>query len=691
MTQSFKQKIKNPFSGLNKDEFIKYSIFALFFIVAGIIIFEFYPNISKFQYSYEKNTPWKYEEVTAQFAFEIQKSEEELKAEEDSLLRDFAPLFDEDADVKERNLAKMKAKIGKDADEATLPYYHYLHKKLSNIYTTGVISGEDMDIQASEGHIIIRVVKDNVSKEVVLTDFYTTKTAYEKIINDAPQELNRDILRDYNLNNYIEKNIIYNEEKTTKLKEELLRTISLTKGQVQSGEKIIDHGELISPKTYDILNSYKQEVETRSKGKDNHLIALGQGIIIATSLLVFFLYFYLFRQKFLVHRKDTIFRLFMIVLFCIITSLAEKHDISPYFIPYALIPIVITTFFDTRTALFTHLTTVLLCSFIVTNEFEFLFLQVIIGMISICTLKNISQRSDLVRSAVLTFISYVMLYIGFALVHERGMGDIDFKPIEYFLVNGVLLLFANPFIYIIERIFGYTSTTTLAELGNTNNELLRKLGQQAPNTLQHSIQVSVLAEEVARAIDAKVELVKTAALYHDIGKMANPEFFTENQHGTNPHDNLPEVQSAEIIINHVAEGLRIANEYQLPESIKDFIKTHHGTNKAKSFLIKYMNNHPDEQVDESKFTYPGPKPTSKEMAILAMCDSVEAASRSLGTYTDESINDLVEKIINSQLQEGMFDEAEIKMRDFSTIKRLLKEKLMIIYHTRIKYPELKRN
>ena len=689
MIQKFTSRITEPFKEITKEDVLKYTIFLSFFVIAGVIIFQFYPNTSKFQYAYEKNTPWKYDEVTAQFAFEIQKSEEELQEEEVSLLKDFEPLFDVKEEVKERNLSNLKEKMGKESDEASLPYYRYISKKLSNIYDTGIISGEDFSTQVDEGHEIIRVTIENVSKEALLANFNTTKTTYEKIINDAPQELNRDILRNYNLTNYIECNVIFNEEKTNKLKEDLLRTISLTKGQVQIGEKIIDHGEVIGDKEFDILNSYKQELEKRSQNANNNMIALGQGIIIATSLLVFFLYFCLFRQKFLVQKKDTVFRLSMIVLFCIITSLAVDHNFSPYLIPYALIPIVITTFFDTRTALFTHLTTVLLCSFIVNDEFEFLFLQVIIGMISICTLKNISQRSDLVRSALLTFVSYVTLYFGFALVHERGMGDIDLRPIEYFLINGILLLFANPFIYIVEKLFGYTSSTTLAELGNTNNSLLRKLGQQAPNTLQHSIQVSVLAEEVARAIGAKVELVKTAALYHDIGKMTNPEFFTENQHGINPHDQLPEFQSAEIIIRHVSEGLRIADEYGLPESIKDFIRTHHGMSKTRAFLTKYKNNHPGEAVDESKFAYPGPKPTSKEMAILSICDSVEAASRSLGTYTDDTINDLVEKIINGQLQDGMFDEADIKMRDFAVIKRLLKDKLKIIYHTRISYPELK--
>ncbi len=678
-----------------RQEALKYTFIALLFLTTAVFIFWFFPNVLHFQYTYNQGSPWKYEEVTAPYAFEIYKSDAELEEERSALLKDFCPIFEKDTAVQSTMVQIMKGKLQTTPDDANYPYYCYVKDKLNEIYSVGIISGNVREKQQSQGVKKIRIITDNISKEYEIDQFFSTKTAYEKLINESPAELDSKILKDYNLNNYIEENIVYEEEKTENLKKELLKTISLTKGQVQSGEKIIGHGEIVTAEVYDVLNSLKYSTEENNKERNSRMIAIGQGFIIAFVLLVFFLYFYQFRQKFLVDPRDVVFILSLVLVFCLITAwiVTKEYSQYVYLVPYALISITISVFFDTRTALFTHLTTVLLCSSLVPNEFEFLFLQVSIGMLSICTLKTVYQRSHLFKSAALISCSYIVLYLGFSLIHEKDMDEVDKMPLLLFLINGFFLLFANPLIYIIERIFGYISDSSLVELANTNNPLLRKFSEVAPGSFQHSMQVSNLAAECAIALKDKANpiLVRTAALYHDIGKMANPEYFTENQSGgRNPHEGKTEIESAAIIINHVADGVRIAKQNNLPEKIQAFIQTHHGESQVKYFLITYKNKHPDEPVDEKLFTYPGPRPSSREMCILCMCDAVEAASRSLTDYTDQTINELVEKIVTAQMREGMFDQAPITLDQIKVVKSVLKEKLKTIYHTRISYPELKK-
>lgn len=691
---SFYEKISLLRSDVEqRREFWKYLFIAVMFITVGVVIFIAFPNIRQFEFSYEKGSPWKYEELTAPFAFEIYKSERELSKEKDELFRDFKPIYNRDEEKATEMLEKLKEKLSVPESDANYPYYRYVVEKLSAIYKTGVISSSDLDRLRAEGKSSIRLVVDNLSQEKSVDQFLTTKSAYEKIVNDSPAELDVHILRNYDINNFITENIIFDEEKTRGLAKELQKTISLTKGQIQIGEKIIDHGEIVGEEEYDILNSYKMFMEQNGHVKNSVYVSAGQGFIICFSLLVFFLYFYCFRQKFLVDKRDVVFILSLVLIMCVATAWVVRRELSPYLIPYALIPITVTVFFDTRTALFTHLTTVLLCSFIVPSEYEFLFLQSSVGMLSICTLKTSYQRSSLFKAAFFILISYVVLYIGFSFIHEKSFEEVDLKVLGYFVINGILLLFANPLIFIIERIFGYISDASLLELANTNNTLLRQFSEVAPGSFQHSMQVSNLAAECAVALNGKANpiLVRTAALYHDIGKMNNPEFFTENQTGgRSPHEGRPEDESAEIIKNHVVDGLKIAKQYNLPEKIQDFIASHHGESKAMYFYVNFVKNHPEAAVDETKFTYPGPRPSSREMCILSMCDAVEAASRSMKDYNDQSINDLVENIISTQVRDGMFDLAPITFDQIKIIKAVLKSKLKTIYHTRISYPELKK-
>lgn len=664
---------------------------SLLFATAAFCIFLLYPSIGKFQYSFEKGSPWQYEALTAPFAFEIQKSSQELANEQDSILaNDFHPCYVYETKIQQENITKFQSKDKKGEHPEQEKYTSYISRKLTAIYGKGIISASAIDEMKKENTSKIFLKKNQIAQITDISSLYTTKTAYESIVESAPSGLEKSILRSYNINKYIKENVIFDKTTTDNLRNELIKNISLTKGRIQSGEKIIDHGEIITDKSYDILSSLKQVI-LDNRGKSNSTqVRIGQFIIIFSAIAIFLLYLMIFRRQFVRTSRDMIFMLLMVSIICAITTVAVKYELSPYLIPYTILPIIISTFFDTRTALFLHITTILLCTFIVPTEFEFLFLQISAGMISICTLKDLCQRSQLMRCAIIITLVYVVLYTGVVLVHEQGIEQTNWMNYVAFLINGLLLLFAYPLIYIFEKLFGYTSNVTLLELANTNNPLLLRFSEIAPGSFQHSMQVSNLAADAAGRIGGNPMLARVGALYHDIGKMENPAFFTENQSkGENPHDGIgDEMKSAKIIIKHVYDGLALADKYGLPDSLRDFISTHHAKSKAKYFFNTYQNKHPEVVVDEAAFTYPGPLPYSKETAIVSMCDSVEAASKSLSEHTDKSINDLVERIIDGQIADGIFKEAPITFKDIEVVKAALKEKLKTIYHTRISYPEL---
>ena len=370
--------------------------------------------------------------------------------------------------------------------------------------------------------------------------------------------------------------------------------------------------------------------------------------------------------------------------------MVTNNIFNVYILPYAMLPIIIRVFLDSRTAFLTHVITILICSITLRYPNEFILTQIAAGLVAIFSLRELSQRSQLFRTALLVILTYAAIYFAFELISENDLSKLNVSMYIYFIINGVLLLFAYPLLFLLEKTFGFTSNVTLVELSNINNDLLRRMSETVPGTFQHSMQVANLAAEAAIRIGAKSQLVRTGALYHDIGKMENPAFFTENQSGVNPHKNLSYEQSAQVVISHVTDGLKLADKHNLPKVIKDFISTHHGRGKTKFFYISWKNEHPGEEPNEEVFTYPGPNPFSKETAILMMADSVEAASRSLPEYTEESISNLVDKIIDSQVQEGYFKECPITFKDIATIKAVFKEKLKTIYHTRISYPELKK-
>ena len=667
---------------------------SLIFIATVSVIVYFLPNEGKFNYQFDINKPWKYGLLQASFDFPIYKNDIQVQKEQDSILADYQPYFQIDKEAEKNVLSKLREDYNKTLRHS-LPgtdYVRYIERTLKALYEDGIIAGNDLKRMEEDSIIAIRLVDKNVATSRFIDQLYTVKEAYEYLLNADTTHYKKKILQQCNLNDYITPNLVYDEEKSEAAQKDLLSNISWANGFVLNGQKIIDRGEIVDEQTYNILESLRKEWEKRSDSvQEKRLTLAGQILYVGIFLFCFMAYLELFRADYY-ERKGTLTLLFaLIVFFPVLSSIMVEQNLSSiYVVPFAMIPIIVRVFLDSRTAFMAHVTIILLCSITLRFPHEFILLQVVAGMVAIYSLRELSQRSQLLRTALVVFISYALLYFAFELIHEDDLTKLNTRMYIYFMINGILLLFAYPLLFLLEKIFGFTSDVTLVELSNINNSLLREMSEVAPGTFQHSLQMANLAAAAANKIGGKSQLVRTGALYHDIGKMVNPAFFTENQSGVNPHKSLSYEQSAQVIISHITDGLKLAEKHNLPKVIKDFISTHHGRGLTKYFYISYKNEHPDEEVDQEKFRYPGPNPFTKEQAVLMMADSVEAASRSLPEYTEESISNLVDKIIDSQVQEGYFKECPITFKDIATVKALFKEKLKTMYHTRISYPELRK-
>ena len=667
---------------------------SLIFIATVSVIVYFLPNEGKFNYQFDINKPWKYGLLQASFDFPIYKNDIQVQKEQDSILADYQPYFQIDKEAEKNVLSKLREDYNKTLRHS-LPgtdYVRYIERTLKALYEDGIIAGNDLKRMEEDSIIAIRLVDKNVATSRFIDQLYTVKEAYEYLLNADTTHYKKKILQQCNLNDYITPNLVYDEEKSEAAQKDLLSNISWANGFVLNGQKIIDRGEIVDEQTYNILESLRKEWEKRSDSvQEKRLTLAGQILYVGIFLFCFMAYLELFRADYY-ERKGTLTLLFaLIVLFPVLSSIMVEQNLSSiYVVPFAMIPIIVRVFLDSRTAFMAHVTIILLCSITLRFPHEFILLQVVAGMVAIYSLRELSQRSQLLRTALVVFISYALLYFAFELIHEDDLTKLNTRMYIYFMINGILLLFAYPLLFLLEKIFGFTSDVTLVELSNINNSLLREMSEVAPGTFQHSLQMANLAAAAANKIGGKSQLVRTGALYHDIGKMVNPAFFTENQSGVNPHKSLSYEQSAQVIISHITDGLKLAEKHNLPKVIKDFISTHHGRGLTKYFYISYKNEHPDEEVDQEKFRYPGPNPFTKEQAVLMMADSVEAASRSLPEYTEESISTLVDKIIDTQVSEGYFKECPITFKDIATVKALFKEKLKTMYHTRISYPELRK-
>ena len=667
---------------------------SLIFIATVSVIVYFLPNEGKFNYQFDINKPWKYGLLQASFDFPIYKNDIQVQKEQDSILADYQPYFQIDKEAEKNVLSKLREDYNKTLRHS-LPgtdYVRYIERTLKALYEDGIIAGNDLKRMEEDSIIAIRLVDKNVATSRFIDQLYTVKEAYEYLLNADTTHYKKKILQQCNLNDYITPNLVYDEEKSEAAQKDLLSNISWANGFVLNGQKIIDRGEIVDEQTYNILESLRKEWEKRSDSvQEKRLTLAGQILYVGIFLFCFMAYLELFRADYY-ERKGTLTLLFaLIVFFPVLSSIMVEQNLSSiYVVPFAMIPIIVRVFLDSRTAFMAHVTIILLCSITLRFPHEFILLQVVAGMVAIYSLRELSQRSQLLRTALVVFISYALLYFAFELIHEDDLTKLNTRMYIYFMINGILLLFAYPLLFLLEKIFGFTSDVTLVELSNINNSLLREMSEVAPGTFQHSLQMANLAAAAANKIGGKSQLVRTGALYHDIGKMVNPAFFTENQSGVNPHKSLSYEQSAQVIISHITDGLKLAEKHNLPKVIKDFISNHHGRGLTKYFYISYKNEHPDEEVDQEKFRYPGPNPFTKEQAVLMMADSVEAASRSLPEYTEESISTLVDKIIDTQVSEGYFKECPITFKDIATVKALFKEKLKTMYHTRISYPELRK-
>ena len=667
---------------------------SLIFIATVSVIVYFLPNEGKFNYQFDINKPWKYGLLQASFDFPIYKNDIQVQKEQDSILADYQPYFQIDKEAEKNVLSKLREDYNKTLRHS-LPgtdYVRYIERTLKALYEDGIIAGNDLKRMEEDSIIAIRLVDKNVATSRFIDQLYTVKEAYEYLLNADTTHYKKKILQQCNLNDYITPNLVYDEEKSEAAQKDLLSNISWANGFVLNGQKIIDRGEIVDEQTYNILESLRKEWEKRSDSvQEKRLTLAGQILYVGIFLFCFMAYLELFRADYY-ERKGTLTLLFaLIVFFPVLSSIMVEQNLSSiYVVPFAMIPIIVRVFLDSRTAFMAHVTIIFLCSITLRFPHEFILLQVVAGMVAIYSLRELSQRSQLLRTALVVFISYALLYFAFELIHEDDLTKLNTRMYIYFMINGILLLFAYPLLFLLEKIFGFTSDVTLVELSNINNSLLREMSEVAPGTFQHSLQMANLAAAAANKIGGKSQLVRTGALYHDIGKMVNPAFFTENQSGVNPHKSLSYEQSAQVIISHITDGLKLAEKHNLPKVIKDFISTHHGRGLTKYFYISYKNEHPDEEVDQEKFRYPGPNPFTKEQAVLMMADSVEAASRSLPEYTEESISTLVDKIIDTQVSEGYFKECPITFKDIATVKALFKEKLKTMYHTRISYPELRK-
>ena len=661
-------------------------------LTVAIIVWFLPRDSNSKRYNYDVGKPWMYQSFIAQFDFPIYKSEDAIKQEQDSILKELMPYYNYDPTREKKELERFNKDFSSELTGLSYHYRAIIIDRIHRLYSAGIMNTPEYNAIAHDSTNMVKVVDGKSATPIEIGCMYSTMSAYEALLKDEELSKDRALLQKLNLTNYLEPNLTYDKEKTETERTDMLGSIPLASGMVLSGQKIIDRGEIVDDYTYRVLSSFERELQRRNATQmELTTTFIGQVIYVTILVMLFTMYIALFRKDYFDKPRSILMLYVMITLFPIAVAMMIEHNwFNVYIVPFAMAAIFARMFMDSRTAFVTQLTIVLICAAAVKYQYEFIIIQIVAGLVAIYSLRELSSRAQVIKTAALVTVSSCAVYFALQMMQETDVLKLDSKMYTHFAVNGVLLLLSYPLMYLIEKTFGFTSNVTLFELSNTFKGVLRNLSEVAPGTFQHSITVGNLAAEVANRIGADSLLVRVGALYHDIGKMTNPAFFTENQAGVNPHDALTCKESAKIIIGHVTEGVKIAEKANLPTIIKDFILTHHGRGMAKYFYIKYQNEHPDEVVDKEQFTYPGPNPFTREQALLMMADTCEAASRSLQEYTEESISSLVDRLIDTQVADGCFKDCPITFRDIAQAKQVLTERLMSIYHTRIQYPELKK-
>lgn len=671
-------------------------LYRIFFCVVAIVaLVAGMPSEHNISYKYKLGDPWDNEQLIATDSFRVLKSEEVIQRERDSLCLLFEPYFEVDRQQAEALVQKLIFELHRPEMSMVPGYYvKRMQEKLKEVYQHGVMESEEYERLRKNNVARIRLFERNMSASLPLEEVFTPRTAYEYMVDEDTTRFDRRLITQMNLDRFIASNLTYDEIKSQQQQREVEESLVPYIGQVKVGERIVDRGQIVDKYTYSVLQSMEQFQRERKESTSVQVARTGgKALYVVLMSLLLVLYFRQFRSDYLHHLRSALFITSMYLIFPLVTYAFVQHQfMSVYLIPYCILPVFTRIFMDSRTAFITHSITMLTCAVALQHPFEFIVIQSVAGLTAIYGLKQLSQRSDLFSAVIMVILSTLATRFCLELIqgHLSDLVKVNAWDYVHLVIAGILSTISYLLLIPIERIFGFTSNVTLVELSNINNQILRRMSEEAPGTFQHSLQVANLAAEVANRIGAKSQLVRTGALYHDIGKVENAVFFTENQSGVNPHDKLPYEQSAGIIINHVADGLRLADKYKLPRVIKDFIRTHHGTSMVKYFYISYKNKYPESPIDVSLFTYPGPNPHTQEQAILMMADAVEAASRSLKEYTEESVDKLVDCIVDGQVHDGYFNQCPITLLDIQAAKEVLKSKLMTIYHTRIQYPELTR-
>lgn len=669
----------------------------LIFVVAAILMTLLYPSKLKFKYDYSIGQPWRYEGVlTAPYSFPIYKSEAQKVQERDSIERTKISYYTQNATVKisEKNQISKDFMERKLLPEVTSDYIQYIHKVLDEIYDRGILPNDAYDLLSSQENGYIFVVDDrNVAVRRDTSEIFNARRAYDYAIHEAPAHLKRHVLQQVSLEQYLISNLDLDLAKTNQMQSARLATVTDVVGNVQKGERIVGTGDMVTPEIYQVLEGYRTAFEHASTTSTERVaLVMGQFFLILFLFLMLFCYLLAFREELLKQIKNTLFLVLNVSLLVALTYvLVPIEPAVTYMIPFSIVAIQVRVFIDSRTAAITHLVTVLLAALVVPSPLQFVVIQLIAGQIVLVTLRNLSQRSDLFRTSFATLFGMIISYYAMLIAGQGLPESIDWNTLFYLVINFIFLTFAYLMVYGIERLFGYVSSISLVELADINKPLLRQLSEVAPGTFQHSLNVSTLASEAIGEIGGDVRLVRSGALYHDIGKMKNPTYFTENQGANNPHDRLSYDQSARIIIKHVTDGIEMAEKAKLPKPIIDFIRTHHGLGMTKYFYIKYKNENPDAVIDESIFHYPGPNPWTKEQGVMMLADAVEASSRSLKEITEQVLIDHVNKIVDGIMADGYLKNTPLTFRDIETTKYIFIDKLRNMYHSRIDYPELRRS
>lgn len=665
----------------------------LFLIVVSVTVY-FLPRSAENHYTFEEGRPWSYALLTAPFDIPIHLDSLSAARVKDSIDTNFEPVFTRDVTAEKTIISDYTTRLNAATDlDITPAQRNQIIKEIRKVYENGIVDRETY-ARISTGQLpSVRFIHDNVAMSIPTASYLSAFRAYEHLDSILKDRNVRQAISATKLSQMLHPNILVDSVTSRRLLDEAYQKAMAPVGVIQQGERIIDKGDIVTSRLATVLRTYEEIANERGNStiSQHYYPVAGQALYMLILYGMLFAYLYIFRRDYFDDDRTVIFIVSLIGLFTLFAFAMQAGFSTGFYItPFTIVPILVLIFLDSRTAYFSHVILVLICSIVASFALEFIFLQFIAGVIAIDSLKDLSRRSQLIRTAALIFLAYTVSYIAIEVMQSGSLARTEGRVFGCFAINAILISFSYVLMFLLERIYGFTSRVTLVELSDINNPLLRELSEECPGTFNHSMAVSNLASAAASRIGANVQLVRTGALYHDIGKIKNPAFYTENQHGVNPHDALDPIQSARIVTGHVLEGLSLAEKAKLPAVIRRFIAEHHGAGKARYFYTTYCNNHPDEIVDPASFTYPGPNPQSKETSLLMMADAVEAASRSMTDHSPEAISALVNKIIDSQIAEGLHNESPISFRDVSAIKDVFAQRLRTMYHSRISYPELKK-